>query len=102
MQRANVNLLRNALRYGRRHVHVSAERIDERTRVHVDDDGPGIPAGTEATLFEPFARLDSSRTRDTGGHGLGLAIVQQVAKLHGGSAHIARSPLGGARVTIEW
>jgi len=102
MHRAILNLLRNALRYAGTRVEVSAERRDDRTWVHVDDDGPGIPAEQSVKLFDPFARLDASRARHTGGHGLGLAIVQQVAKLHGGIARIDRSPLGGARVSIGW
>ena len=102
MHRAVFNLLRNALLYAATRVQVSAERHGERTCIHVDDDGPGIPSSESRRLFEPFARLDASRARHTGGYGLGLAIVQQVAKLHGGSAMIAASPLGGARVTIAW
>ncbi len=102
MHRAVFNLLRNALRYARSRVAVSADAADGRTWIHVDDDGPGIPERDRARLFEPFARTDASRTRETGGHGLGLAIVQQVAKLHGGLARIDASPLGGARVSIGW
>jgi signal transduction histidine kinase len=102
MHRAVLNLLRNALRYARSKVVLSAEHRGERTWIHVDDDGPGIPSAERARLFEPFARIDASRTRETGGHGLGLAIVQQVAKLHGGVSRIEASPLGGARVSIEW
>ncbi len=102
MHRAVFNLVRNALLYARTKVELSAERCEERTWIHVDDDGPGIPEGQRSLLFEPFARLDESRARHTGGHGLGLAIVQQVAKLHGGITRIERSPLGGARVSIAW
>jgi two-component system, OmpR family, sensor kinase ParS len=102
MHRAVLNLLRNALRYARSKVVLSAEHRGERTWIHVDDDGPGIPSAERARLFEPFARIDASRTRETGGHGLGLAIVQQVAKLHGGVSRIEASSLGGARVSIEW
>jgi signal transduction histidine kinase len=102
MQRAVLNLLRNALHYAQRQVTLSVQQRDGRTCIHVDDDGPGIPAEERVRLYEPFARADASRTRDTGGHGLGLAIVQQVAKLHGGVSRIEASPLGGARVSIEW
>ncbi len=102
MHRAVFNLVRNALLYARSKVELSAERRDERTWIHVDDDGPGIPEDQRGNLFEPFARLDESRARHTGGHGLGLAIVQQVAKLHDGITCIDRSPLGGARVSIAW
>ncbi len=102
MHRAVFNLVRNALRYARTRVEMSAERRDDRTWIHIDDDGPGIPEAERVRLFEPFARTDESRTRETGGHGLGLAIVQQVAKLHGGITRIDPSPLGGARVSIAW
>ncbi len=102
MHRAVFNLVRNALLYARSKVELSAERRDERTWIHVDDDGPGIPEDQRGQLFEPFARLDESRARHTGGHGLGLAIVQQVARLHDGITCIDRSPLGGARVSIAW
>jgi two-component system, OmpR family, sensor kinase ParS len=70
--------------------------------IHVDDDGAGIPAPDRERLFEPFVRLDGSRDRESGGFGLGLAIVRQVARWHGGEASITESPLGGARVTIAW
>jgi signal transduction histidine kinase len=70
--------------------------------IHVDDDGAGIPAPDRERVFEPFARLDQSRDRDSGGFGLGLAIVRQVARWHGGDAFISESPLGGTRVTIAW
>ncbi len=53
-------------------------------------------------IFEPFVRLDASRTKDTGGHGLGLAIVKQIITLHGGTVSVEASPLGGARFTLNW
>jgi len=102
MARAVVNLLRNALQYARSTVRVSVAREGERTVIHVDDDGSGIPAPDRERVFEPFARLDQSRDRDSGGFGLGLAIVRQVARWHGGDASISDSPLGGTRVTIAW
>ncbi len=102
MARAVVNLIRNALQYARSSVQVSLAREGERTVIHVDDDGVGIPTPDREHVFEPFARLDQSRDRDSGGFGLGLAIVRQVARWHGGDASISESPLGGARVTIAW
>lgn len=102
MHRAVSNLLRNAALYARSRIEVSSEFRDGRNWIHVDDDGPGIPAAQREHLFEPFTRLDQSRTRGTGGHGLGLAIVLQVAKLHRGLATIDHSPAGGARVSIGW
>lgn len=70
--------------------------------IHVDDDGPGIPRADRRRVFQAFTRLDTSRDRDTGGFGLGLAIVQRVVAWHGGRVEISRSPLGGARFTIRW
>ena len=91
MPREGVNRVGSALGAGRWEVELSAERRDEGTWIHVDADGPGSPEDQRGHLFEPFARLDESRARHTGGHGLGLAIVQQVAKLHGGTVR-AESP----------
>ena len=102
MARAVVNLLRNARLHARSTVSVSLRRENDRTVIHVDDDGGGIAAADRERLFEPFVRLDRSRARDSGGFGLGLAIVRQVARWHGGDATISESPLGGARVSIAW
>ncbi len=102
MARAVVNLLRNALLHARSTVKVSLRQENNRTVIEVDDDGAGIDAADRERLFEPFVRLDRSRARDSGGFGLGLAIVRQVARWHGGDAFITESPLGGARVSIAW
>ncbi len=102
MARAVVNLLRNALAHARSTVSVSLRRENDRTVIDVDDDGAGIDAADRERLFEPFERVDRSRARDSGGFGLGLAIVRQVARWHGGDAVISESPLGGARVSIDW
>ncbi len=102
MARAVLNMVRNALQHARGQVNVSVQQERSRTVIHVDDDGAGIPAPDRERLFEPFVRLDRSRDRESGGFGLGLAIVRQVARWHGGEATISDSPLGGARVTISW
>jgi signal transduction histidine kinase len=102
MARAVVNLLRNAALHARSKVAVCVRHEDGRTVIHVDDDGSGISGADRERLFEPFVRLDQSRGRDSGGFGLGLAIVRQVARWHGGDAYITDSPLGGARVSIAW
>jgi two-component system, OmpR family, sensor kinase ParS len=102
MSRAVLNLVRNAMRHAKSRVSVCVARESERTVIHVDDDGAGIPPPDRERLFEPFVRLDGSRDRESGGFGLGLAIVRQVARWHGGDASISESPLGGARVTIAW
>ena len=102
MARALVNLLRNALCHANARIDVSVGSEGPRTVIHVDDDGAGIPGDERDRVFEPFARLDASRTRASGGFGLGLAIVKQVARWHGGDAFVTDSPLGGTRVTIAW
>jgi two-component system sensor kinase ParS len=102
MARAVLNMVRNALRHAKSRVRVEVAREQGRTVIHVDDDGGGIPVPDRERIFEPFVRLDRSRDRESGGFGLGLAIVRQVARWHGGDAHVSDSPLGGARVTIAW
>ncbi|KER71545.1 histidine kinase [Burkholderia cepacia] len=99
--RALLNLIRNGARYASRTVLLAAESDASGALVlSVDDDGPGIPAAERARVFEPFQRLDSSRDRQTGGFGLGLAIVRRVAQVHGGDVRLEDSPLGGARFVI--
>lgn len=102
LSRALANVMRNAVRYARSRVAVSVERSGARTTISIDDDGPGVPPQERDRLFEPFTRLEGSRGRDSGGVGLGLAIVRSVAEWHGGQASISDSPLGGARVSISW
>ncbi|MBS1229434.1 MAG: integral rane sensor signal transduction histidine kinase [Proteobacteria bacterium] len=102
MPYAITNLLRNAIKYARSKIAVSAEVVGDHIRVHVDDDGIGIPEEERQRVFFAFTRLDRSRDRSTGGYGLGLAIVRQVMEQHGGSATVAASPLGGARFTLSW
>lgn len=101
-RRAVGNLLQNAARYCADMVEVSVD-VDEKNAlvfVHVDDDGPGIPMDERVRIFEPFARLDQSRTRDSGGYGLGLAIVKQIAHLHGGHVQVTTAPLSGSRFSL--
>ena len=69
----------------------------------VEDDGPGIPEADRARIFEAFARLDDSRTRASGGYGLGLSIVSRIAYWFGGEIQVDQSPtLGGARFIMIW
>ena len=102
LARALANVLRNAVRHARARVALTVERAGGRTVVHVDDDGPGIAPEDRERLFEPFIRAEPGRERETGGVGLGRAIVKSVAEWHGGGARIGASPLGGARVSISW
>lgn len=70
--------------------------------MHVDDDGPGIEPQLRKKLFEPFTRADASRNRQSGGFGLGLAIVAKIAHWHEGQASVTDSPGNGTRLEIRW
>ncbi len=94
------NLLENAGRHARSQVAVELERGDGVARVVVADDGPGIAEPDRERVFERFTRLDSSRSRDTGGAGLGLAIAREIVEAHSGRIFVAGSE-AGARFVIE-
>jgi signal transduction histidine kinase len=84
-------------------VRLSVVRDHDLYRVVVEDDGEGIPEGDRASIFRAFTRLDTSRNRQTGGFGLGLAIVARIASLHRGRALAGTSAtLGGAKLALEW
>ncbi len=101
LRRLVANLLDNALRYGGRAA-VSVAVAQGEAVLAVEDAGPGIPEALREEVFEPFVRLEASRSRETGGSGLGLAIVRQIAEAHGGRAEIGESAaLGGARVAVR-
>jgi signal transduction histidine kinase len=103
MPYAVTNLLRNAIKYARTRIRVSARSSTARSQVHVDDDGIGIPVEERERVFSAFTRLDRSRDRSTGGYGLGLAIARLVLEQHNGTRQRRReSPLGGARFTLSW
>ncbi|NJR71950.1 MAG: hypothetical protein HC782_02175 [Gammaproteobacteria bacterium] len=102
MTRAVSNLIRNAVRYTTSQVVVKVAKKDTQYVLTVDDDGEGVPLNERERLFEPFSRLDRSRDRATGGFGIGLAIVKQVARLHNGEATIGDAIIGGARFNLSW
>ncbi len=102
MARAVGNILQNAQRYAAQRIEVSTDISASTCRIIIDDDGPGIPLVDRARIFDPFTRLDTSRNRDSGGYGLGLAIAQRIATWHGGEIAVEDSPLGGARFVISW
>ncbi|MDO7898351.1 ATP-binding protein [Pseudomonas citrulli] len=102
MARAVINLLRNAIRYADKRVHVALSCSADQYLLQVDDDGPGVPVAGRERIFEPFARLDTSRDRRTGGFGLGLALVRRVAQSHGGGAQVSDSTWGGASLRMTW
>jgi signal transduction histidine kinase len=96
------NLLDNAARHATSRVEVSTALNDGLPILVVDDDGPGIPEADRARVFERFTRLSSSRSRDGGGAGLGLALVRRVAEQHGAAVRVERSPHGGARLEVRF
>ncbi len=82
-------------------VHVSLAAADGSAVLAVADEGPGLPDGETEKVFEPFYRADPSRTRDTGGAGLGLAIVAAIVEAHGGTVAAASEPGAGATFTVR-
>jgi signal transduction histidine kinase len=97
---ALVHLVDNAARHARSSVQVTVSRRDDAAVITVDDDGDGVAPEDREVVFERFRRLDQGRARDAGGAGLGLAVVRSVVERHGGTATMASSPEGGARVEV--
>ncbi len=100
MKRALANLVGNGLKYAKTAT-VSLRRAGGYVEIVVDDDGPGIPEDKYADVFKPFYRLDEARNQQIAGVGLGLSVVRDVARSHGGDASLARSPAGGLRATFR-
>lgn len=100
LKRALRNLVENAVRYadGAR---VSLATDGVSATVRISDDGPCVPPDRIEALFEPFARLETSRSRDTGGVGLGLSIARSIARAHGGDVRLANRPEGGLCATLQ-
>lgn len=100
MKRAFSNLLQNAAAHAG-HIEAQAYRDHDVVVVVVDDDGPGIPSEQRAEALRAFSRLDASRNQNVKGVGLGLAIVRDVARGHGGDLTLDTSPLGGLRAVVR-
>jgi signal transduction histidine kinase len=99
VRRAVRNLIENAQRYGGK-VHISAELDGPSARIHIDDDGPGISQEDLQRVFSPFERLEASRSRETGGHGLGLTIARDILRAQGGDVELTNRTEGGLRATV--
>jgi len=102
LRRALLNILRNLIRYAPgapATIKVFADGVDAVLRC--TDYGPGWPPGDPRALAEPFARGDESRSRQTGGSGLGLSIVQATVTAYGGVLNLRRGAEGGAIVEIR-
>lgn len=99
IRRALRNLIENAVVYGER-AHVAVVRDSHAVRIVVADDGPGIAEARMEEMMEPFTRLEGSRNRETGGAGLGLALVRAIMAEHGGSLNLANRAGGGLEASL--
>lgn len=100
LERMIRNLTDNAARHASREVRLALREDDGHVVLEVDDDGPGVPEEMREAVFERFTRLDDARDRQNGGAGLGLSIVSEIARAHGGSVAVTDAPIGGARFTV--
>lgn len=98
LRRAIRNVIENAICYGGQ-ARVSAGQVTGGLDVIVEDDGPGIPGDQRERVFDPFVRLEDSRSRDTGGAGLGLSIARSIIRNHGGEISFHKGS-GGFRVKL--
>jgi signal transduction histidine kinase len=100
LRRLVTNLIDNAVKFGgSARARVYAD--DDAAVIEVDDEGPGVNDLDRDRIFEPFVRVEPSRNRETGGAGLGLAVVRSVARAHGGDATLENRPEGGLRATAR-
>ncbi len=101
LRRALSNLIENAIHYAGS-VNVKMRRDGDHAEVVVEDNGPGIPEDRMTDVFQPFVRLDTARSRDTPGMGLGLAIVRRAVQLDNGILHLRNKPAGGLEITLRF
>jgi len=94
LKRCLSNLIENALKYGTR-AEIEVHDSDQLLTIVVCDDGPGLPESELERVFEPFYRVEKSRSRDTGGIGMGLAIARNIARSHNGDVVLRNRPGGG-------
>src|SRR5450830_813014 len=99
LRRCLVNLIDNAVKYGHQ-ADVFVERLAGAVRIRIRDAGPGIAADELARVFEPFYRIETSRSRESGGTGLGLTIARNIAEQHGGTITLLNHAKGGLEVTL--
>jgi signal transduction histidine kinase len=99
LKRCLNNLIDNALKYGKRAT-ILVDDDKERLVVRIQDHGPGIPEAQRERVFEPFYRIEGSRSRDTGGTGLGLTIARNIAQLHGGTLTLHNLKEGGLEAVL--
>lgn len=97
------NLTENAVKYNRHggSVRVTVSQESEKLLIRVSDTGRGIPEEFQRSIFQPFFRVDKSRSREYGGAGLGLSLVWEIAGLHGGSVRVTKSSDRGTTISVE-
>ena len=100
LRRMVTNLVENGLKYGQR-VRVRLVADDRYCSLFVEDEGPGIPENLQAQVFDPFFRIESSRSRQTGGIGLGLTAVRAIVIEHDGEVRLSNRKEGGLRVVVQ-
>ena len=100
LRRVVANLADNAIKYGGC-AHLRSTIVDKDLLLTVDDEGAGIPPEHRQAMLEPFSRLETSRSRGTGGAGLGLAIARGLVEAHRGTLSIQEAPSGGARIAVR-
>lgn len=100
LRRCLTNLIDNAVKYGG-YARVAIGREDNHVVVRIRDGGPGIPEELLGAVFDPFFRIESSRSRDTGGTGIGLTIARNIAEKHGGKLSLRNHPDGGVMALLE-
>jgi signal transduction histidine kinase len=99
------NVLDNAAKYSRdrdRPVEIRIEAGTDEITVRIEDHGVGIPEAELPRIFEPFYRVDRSRSRETGGYGLGLSLCKRIMEAHGGSIAIASREGEGTEVALTF
>ena len=102
--RALFNLAENAVKYGKvgGRITLEAETAENTAIVRISDDGPGIPPEYRDQIFEPFYRIDKSRSRAMGGAGLGLSMTRAITERHGGNIILTENTGGGAAFTLTF
>ncbi|MGQ0286533.1 envelope stress sensor histidine kinase CpxA [Pasteurellaceae bacterium 22721_9_1] len=101
LESAVENIIRNAMKYTHSALEINLSLKDKKVMISVDDNGAGLPEAEYSRIFTPFYRVDEDRTREKGGVGLGLAIVQSTIQSHKGQVWAEKSHLGGLRVVIQ-
>ena len=99
LKRALRNLIDNAIKYGKK-AEVAIKSTPKSIEITIDDEGPGIPEQELVRVFEPFYRVEKSRSAETGGVGMGLAIALSAVQAHGGELNLSNRPVGGLRVSV--